>query len=53
MPVSMTCRKEGVEAEVLSGGERANDANKMMRTIAAKMTDEEIHAVADYIAGSR
>lgn len=32
-------------------GERANDANKMMRIIAAKMSDDEIHAVADYIAG--
>jgi cytochrome c553 len=32
-------------------GERANDANKMMRTIAAKMSDDEIRAVADYVAG--
>jgi cytochrome c553 len=32
-------------------GERANDANKMMRSIAAKMSDDEIRAVADYIAG--
>jgi len=32
-------------------GERANDPNKMMRMIAIKMTDAEISAVADYIAG--
>jgi cytochrome c553 len=32
-------------------GERANDANKVMRSIAAKMSDDEIRAVADYIAG--
>lgn len=32
---------------------RANDPNKMMRTIALKMTDAEIKAVSDYIAGLR
>lgn len=32
-------------------GERANDAAKMMRTIASKMSDAEIKAVADYAAG--
>jgi cytochrome c553 len=32
---------------------RANDPNKMMRMIAIKMTDMEIKAVADYIAGLR
>lgn len=32
-------------------GERANDAAKMMRTIAAKMTDQEMKAVAEYISG--
>lgn len=31
--------------------ERANDPNKMMRMIALKMTDKEIKAVSDYIAG--
>lgn len=30
---------------------RSNDAGKMMQNIAAKMTDEEIDAVAEYIAG--
>jgi cytochrome c553 len=34
-------------------GTRANDANKMMRMIAIKMTDAEIRAVSDYIAGLR
>ncbi len=34
-------------------GARANDPNKMMRMVALKMTDAEIKAVADYIAGLR
>ena len=34
-------------------GVRANDLNKMMRMIALKMTDPEIRAVSDYIAGLR
>jgi len=33
--------------------ERKNDANRMMRMIAAKMSDKEIQAVSDYIAGLR
>ncbi len=33
--------------------ERRNDPNKMMRMIAAKMSDKEIQAVSDYIAGLR
>ncbi|WP_415036487.1 c-type cytochrome [Azonexus sp.] len=32
---------------------RANDPEKMMRTIAAKLSDVEIKAVADYAAGLR
>ena len=32
-------------------GERANDPNGMMRGVASKMSDKEIEAVADYIAG--
>lgn len=31
--------------------QRANDASSVMRNIAAKMTNNEIEAVADYIAG--
>jgi cytochrome c553 len=34
-------------------GARANDVNKMMRTVALKMTDAEIKAVSSYIAGLR
>ena len=32
---------------------RANDSNKAMRSVAVKMTDAEIKAVADYVAGLR
>jgi cytochrome c553 len=32
-------------------GERANDPNAMMRGVSKRMTDEEIDAVANYIAG--
>ena len=32
-------------------GDRANDGAKMMRTIAAKLSDQEMAAVADYIQG--
>ena len=44
---------EEVEAQLRAfrNGERANDAAKMMRTIAAKMSDAEIKAVSDYAAG--
>ncbi len=34
-------------------GERANDPNRLMRTIAARMSDKEILAVSDFIAGLR
>ena len=34
-------------------GERANDGAKMMRTIAAKMNDADMRAVATYIQGLR
>ena len=33
--------------------ERSNDPERMMRTIADKMSDRQIKAVADYIAGLR
>lgn len=41
------------QLKAFRAGERANDPNKMMRTIAIKMTDPEIKAVADYAAGLR
>ena len=34
-------------------GKRANDSAKVMRTIAQKLTEEEMQAVADYIQGLR
>jgi len=34
-------------------GERANDLNRMMRAVAEKLTDREIAAVAEYLAGLR
>lgn len=34
-------------------GERSNDPNKMMRMVAIKMTDPEIKALSDYVAGLR
>jgi len=33
--------------------QRSNDTNRMMRSIAAKMSDPEMQAVSDYIAGLR
>ena len=46
---------EYVEAQLkgFREGARANDPNKMMRMVAIKMTDAEIKAVSDYIAGLR
>lgn len=46
---------EYIEAQMKAwrSGELANDAGKMMRAIAAKMSDTQIKAVADYIAGLR
>lgn len=46
---------EYMEAQMKSfrDGGRANDPNKMMRMVALKMTDAEIKAVADYVAGLR
>ena len=34
-------------------GERTNDPNKMMREIAAKLSDQEIKALSEYMAGLR
>ncbi len=33
--------------------ERANDSEKMMRVIAGKLSDPQIHAIAEYVAGLR
>ncbi|MFH1603503.1 MAG: c-type cytochrome [Pseudomonadota bacterium] len=44
---------EYVDAQLKTfrAGERANDPNGMMRGVAGKMSDREIQAVSDYIAG--
>lgn len=39
------------QLKLFRSGERANDAAKMMRVIASKMTDQEMAAVAEYISG--
>lgn len=46
---------EYVEAQLklFRAGTRANDPNGMMRGVAARMSDEEIKAVAEYAAGLR
>lgn len=46
---------EYIEAQLKAfrSGERANDPNRMMRTTASRLSDLEIKAVADYIAGLR
>lgn len=41
------------QLKAFRSGVRANDANKVMRTIASKMNDLEIRAVSDYAAGLR
>ena len=47
--------QEYTEAQLKSfrADERANDPEKMMRTIAAKLSDVEIKAVSEYAAGLR
>ena len=44
-------REAGTNPQPQNG--RANDPNKMMRMVAAKMTDYEIKAVANYVSGLR
>ncbi len=46
---------EYVEAQLKAfrSGTRSNDPNGMMRGVAARMTDREIQAVAEYVAGLR
>lgn len=46
---------EYVEAQLKAfrSGERANDPNRMMRSIAVKLSDREIRAVAEYASGLR
>jgi cytochrome c553 len=46
---------EYIEAQLKAfrAGSRANDPNGMMRGVAARLTDREIRAVSEYIAGLR
>lgn len=39
------------QLKAFRAGERSNDESAMMRAIAARMTDEEIAAVAEYVQG--
>ncbi|EKE17910.1 MAG: hypothetical protein ACD_10C00217G0001 [uncultured bacterium] len=41
------------QLKAFRAGERANDPEQMMRTIAAKLSDAEIKAVSEYAAGLR
>jgi cytochrome c553 len=41
------------QLKAFRSGARANDPNGMMRGVAAHMTDDEIKAVAQYVAGLR
>lgn len=41
------------QLKAFRAGERANDANAMMRTTAGRLSDKEIAAVAEYLAGLR
>ena len=42
-----------VQLKAFRSGERANDPNASMRMVAGKLSDREIQAVADYVAGLR
>ena len=41
------------QLQAFRAGERGNDLNQMMRAIAAKLSDREIKAVSEYMAGLR
>ena len=41
------------QLKAFRSGERANDPNRMMRGVANRLTDQEIAAVAEYVAGLR
>lgn len=45
--------REGAQVPAANDKARTNDPAKMMRMIAVKMTDAEIRAVSDYVAGLR
>ena len=41
------------QLKAFRAGERNNDSNSMMRTVAGKLSDREVAAVSEYIAGLR
>ena len=41
------------QLKAFRAGARANDTNNMMRAVAARLTDKEIAAVAEYLSGLR
>lgn len=41
------------QLQAFRAGERSNDPNKMMRAIAVRLSDQEIKAVVEYMAGLR
>lgn len=41
------------QLQAFRSGTRANDANKVMRSVAGRLSDEEIKAVAEYATGLR
>jgi cytochrome c553 len=41
------------QLKAFRSGERANDPNRIMRTVAEKLSDQDIAAVAEYISGLR
>lgn len=43
----------GAQLKAFRAGQRTNDAGQMMRGVVARMTDQEISAVSEYIAGLR
>lgn len=42
-----------LQLRAFRSGERANDPNRMMRAVASRLSDKEISAVAEFIAGLR
>ena len=49
----MLFRSTEAQLRNFRSGDRANDPNMMMRDATNRLTDEEMHLLADYIAGLR
>ena len=48
---SQTAKYTAIQLRQFKSGERKNDANEMMRDIAARLSEDEIDALAQYLAG--